>query len=295
MLAAPRIKPKPLSPVKHKRYPRVEEPIVTIGIGVLCCTAIPVPGSGKFPDTLIMVADTMGSNDYDSTDELRKIFTIPDVKLYAVSSGKMETAGEIVAAVAERLPLLPARTHGTVWKLLNEVVNGHRAERFRFDVIAPRYEMLPGKVQVQDHANVIREYQEYNVGVDLIFGTFDDNGKALLFEAGKAEESAALVRPVAFPGYYAVGSGSWLALSWLNYRGQRLGFTTRRSALHAYEAARMASATPTVNDKADVVIATASSVFILPHDQPPTPNSPLTLQDLKKLAGRYGPRGTKAL
>jgi hypothetical protein len=268
---------------------------MTVGIGVLCCSNAELK-SGERPDTIVMISDTLGSTECDSTAELRKLYSVPDVQLYAVCAGKMETAGEIVSAIVERLPHLPSRSYGQMWKLLNEVVNGHRAERFRFDVVAPRYELVPGKIQIQDHNDVVREFQEYNSGADLLVGTFDERGMAVLYDVGKMNDgSSALVRPVLFPGYYAIGTGAWNAQSWLNYRGQRLNFGVKRSALHAYEASQMAAAAPTVNENVDVVIATAKQTFLLGHDLPPPPGTPLTVADLKRMAKRYGPRSTRSL
>lgn len=267
---------------------------MTIGIGVLCCSRSDL-NEGERPDSLIMIADTMGSSEYDSTNELRKLYAQTEAGLYAVCAGNMEAAGEIVAAVVARLPELDRRTHGSFWSLLNEVVNGHRAQRFRFDVAAPRYELVPGQIQLQDHKDVIREFQDYSSGAELLIGMFDECGRAFLYDVGKVEGSSALVRPVAFPGYYAIGVGSFSALNWLNYRGQRLNFGIRRSALHIYEGCRMASSAPTVNKNTDMVIATAKRGFLLAYDRPPSADSPINLDELKRMAKKYGPKNTEAL
>jgi hypothetical protein len=197
--------------------------------------------------------------------------------------------------ISRQYTALPERSHGSIWFLLNEVVNGHRAKRFRWDVAAPRYELIPGVVRPNEWPDVIREFQQYDSGADSILGTFDDNGMAWMYYLGRVNDSAALVHPIAFPGYYAVGAGYYNASMWLNYRGQRMNFNIRRSALHAYEAAKMGAATPTVNEKIDVVIATATNEYRLPHDLPPTQNAPFTLKDLKKMARTFGPRKTDSL
>jgi len=207
----------------------------------------------------------------------------------------METAGQIVYSVATWLPGLTSRTHGSVWALLNEVVNGHRAERFRWDVVAPRYELNPSRVFPEDHKDIVREFQEYNAGAELIAGTFDETGLALMYYIGRYLESSALVHPILFPGYQAVGEGYSNAMMWLNYRGQRLNFSMRRSALHVYEARKMAAATPTVNDKIDALIATARGSFMLGHDLTTPQGSPVTLRELEKLANKFGPRNTNSV
>jgi hypothetical protein len=261
---------------------------------VLCCSNENLQ-AGERPDTIAMMADTMGSTDEDSTDELRKMHFEPEHKVYSVSAGKIETASQIVASVIERLPRLPSRTHGSIWFLLNEVVNGHRAARFRWDVLAPRYELVPGRTLAEDHHDIVGEFQQYNTGAELIFGTFDDKGMALLYYIGKYDGISGLVHPILFPGYQAIGIGYYNATMWLNHRGQRLNFSLKRSALHAYESAKMAGATPTVNDRIDVLIATAKESFMLPHDLPPPPGSPVTLKELETMAKKYGPRKTDSL
>jgi hypothetical protein len=59
------------SPI-YARYPCLLDKgaSVTIGIGVLGCSKEPLE-TGKRPDTIIMVADTMGSTPEDSTDGKR--------------------------------------------------------------------------------------------------------------------------------------------------------------------------------------------------------------------------------
>jgi len=57
--------PSPLPPRIKVLYPR----LMTIGIGVLCCSKDDLR-TGERPDTIVMMADTMGSTAEDSTDEL---------------------------------------------------------------------------------------------------------------------------------------------------------------------------------------------------------------------------------
>lgn len=61
---------------------------MTIGIGVLCSTK-PRPHVPR-PDAIVMIADTMGSTETDSTDDLHKMYVGDDVHLYAVCAGRME-------------------------------------------------------------------------------------------------------------------------------------------------------------------------------------------------------------
>ena len=67
---------------------------MTIGIGVLCSTQ-PKPHSPR-PDAIVMIADTMGSTDTDSTDDLHKMWIDDDLKLYIVGAGNLDLCGELV-------------------------------------------------------------------------------------------------------------------------------------------------------------------------------------------------------
>src|SRR5271163_292063 len=72
-------------PLKHMRY---AERSMTIGIGVLGCSSPGLIG-GERPDSIVMIADTMGSTELDSTDELRKIHSVSEAKFCAVCAGNM--------------------------------------------------------------------------------------------------------------------------------------------------------------------------------------------------------------
>jgi hypothetical protein len=147
---------------------------VTIGLGVLCCSR-PDLQSGERPDSIVMIADTLGSNEYDSTSELRKMFFEPRHDIYAVCAGNMEVAGEIMASIIARLPSLTHRDHGTFRRLLHEVVYGHRAERFMHDVSATRYEMTPKSVLPEFRRDLLNEFQQYDTGAEILIGSFDEN------------------------------------------------------------------------------------------------------------------------
>ncbi|HKW96177.1 MAG TPA: hypothetical protein VJN43_00515 [Bryobacteraceae bacterium] len=267
---------------------------MTIGIGVLCSTQ-PRPHSPR-PDAIAMFSDTMGSTDTDSTDEVHKMYCYPSERLYAVCAGKMEIAGEIFGVIQETLRgLAGPRNHGTIWRSMNRVVHGHRSEHFAFDVVNPRYAMQPGGIPQYSSADIIREWQDYDVRAELLIGTFDDDGKALLYFVGRYYENSALVHAVAFPGYQAIGTGAVNADGWLNYRHQKLSLNIRQSALHAYEARMMASRAPTVNDTIEMVVATADTGFMLSADNPYPLGCPVSLPELESLSKEYGPRNTKDL
>lgn len=232
---------------------------MTIGIGVLCSTK-PKPYKPR-PDALVMIADTMGSSEIDSTGELHKMFVLREDRIYAVCAGQMERASELVGAIHEALRGLGERTHGTVWISLSDVANAHRSEHFKYDVLLPRYSPEFGRINPLDRENVLAEWQVYSAEIELLVGTFDEEGRSLIYWIGKSYERSDLVHAVSFPGFGAIGLGSFNANMWFNQRHQKLSLSVRQSALHAYEASRMAASAPSVNEDIEILIATKERVF----------------------------------
>jgi hypothetical protein len=138
-------------------------------------------------------------------------------------------------------------------------------------------------------------WRNYDVSAQLLVGTFDDHGLGLLYFIGKMDGSAALVHLVEFPGTFAIGTGGYNATVWLNYRRQVLGMSIRQSALHAYEASRIASSAPTVNRDIEVLVATAKGGFHFSRESPNPQGCPVSLPWLVSMARRYGPRKTDPL
>jgi hypothetical protein len=144
----------------------------------------------------------------------------------------MDIAAELFYSIAENISAVPGiRNHGAIWNTLGRVVNGHRSERFMFDVAAPRYMFTPQHVPQEAMGSFLTEWQGYYVGADLLIGTFDYRGMALLYYIGRQENTSGLVHLVQLPGYCAIGAGFYNATMWLNYRGQNLGMNIKRSAL----------------------------------------------------------------
>jgi hypothetical protein len=90
---------------------------VTIGIGVLC-SSNPRPHLIR-PDGIILMADTMGSTETDSTPELHKLYVEDDV--YAVCAGKVELASEVISIFKQELKGLTSRTYGQIYEALNKL------------------------------------------------------------------------------------------------------------------------------------------------------------------------------
>lgn len=242
-----------------------------------------------------MIADTMGSTETDSSSELRKMYFEPRSGIYAVCAGNMEVAGEIVAQIIERLPKIETRNHGTFRKLLTEVVYGHRSERFRLDVSLPRYELIVGKVDPSLHSELVGDFRNYYTGAEIIIGSFHDNGMAMLYHLGSVEGTAGLVHPILFPGYVAIGAGSYNANFWLGYRRQRMSLNIDQSLLHAFEATMMASRAPSVNENTDICVVTKDQQHLFTNDIKPSRACPYSLELLRQQAEMYGPRSTEDL
>lgn len=272
----------------------VPERPMTIGIGVLCSSK-PRPHRPR-PDTIIMMADTMGSTETDSTEELHKLYAEDGKHFFAVCAGHVEMASELVSMFDQKYSELSPRTHGGIWTILNDIAHGHRAEHFSWDVIRTRYTPFPGQILESQQNKLLEEWQAYDYGLCLLLGTFNDAGMAHLYEVGAIRDEygviKGLVRPHLFPGHWAIGSGSYNATQWLNFRNQQLGLHPVQSAYHAYEAKIMASQAPTVNRNLEVVVATASGHYVLTEEHPELPGCPVSIPELKKMFKRYGPRDT---
>lgn len=273
---------------------------MTIGIGVLCSTK-PKPHEPR-PDALILIADSMGSTDTDSVDELHKLYFSESAKVHTTCAGHVEMAAEIVPIITESIPALSRRSHGNIWEAINLAVHGHRVQHFTWDVLAQRHSclrpdphgMLP--IMKSDEQNILEEWQKYHTGAELIIGTFDFAGQAYLYIVGPQYDDQGikpgLVHLHEFPGHWAIGSGAYNANFWLNYRGQTLSRSIKQSAYHAYEAKLMAARAPTVNDNIEIVVATPEASWYLTKEVPEREGCEVSLLELEHQFKRYGPQNT---
>jgi hypothetical protein len=291
----PLIRPSGPQPLKHVRYPwgSPREKLMTIGIGVLCSTQ-PKPRAPK-PDALVLVADTKVSTETDSLDELHKVFIDEESRFYGVCAGRIEKGADLIPIIKKELAELPKRSHGTFLQALNRAANNHRTQHFHYDVLGPRYMVVPGQVLDSHNGAMLDEFQAYDVGAQLLLGIFDDDGQAFLYYIGSLHNQPGLVHLFEFPGYFAIGSGSYNATFWLNNRYQTLGGNIKRSAYHAYEANRMATRAPTVNDNIELVIATASQCFHLHRECPNKDGCPVSLTELDALWESHKARDTSTI
>jgi hypothetical protein len=266
---------------------------MTIGIGVLCSTT---DRSEIIPDAIVLISDTMGSSETDSTGELHKMAFDPAHRIFAVVAGRVEIAAELFPLIRAQFATIPQgnRLHGSIWRALTMAVANHRNEHFSCDVVMTQF-AIGGQILAQEHERMMEAYRAYDTGYQMLLGTFDDDGRALLYYIGRLDGDTALVHLMEFPGYFAVGTGGYNANMWFNFRRQRLGHSIRRSALHAFEASRMASSAPTVNNDIEVAIALKDRAYYFSRAIEAPSDCPISLNELVALAEQYGPKSTEAL
>ena len=276
---------------------------MTIGIGVLYSSK-PRPHTPR-PDGVILIADTMGSTETDSMDELHKCYFDDDSKVHITCAGSVEMAAELVPMFNFNIKNLPRRSHGTITEALNIAVHGHRVQHFKWDILAQRHSPLmtdkPGYLPVigGDERNILDEWQKYDHGTHVLVGTFDDAGQSFLYLVGTQYDSdgpvPGLVHLQQFPGHACIGTGLYNAQFWLNYRQQHLGRNLKQSVYHAYEARIMAGKAPTVNENIEIIIATAERSWHLTAEHPEREGCEVSLLELKKMFDKYGPQNTFAI
>ena len=279
---------------------------MTIGIGVLCSSR-PKPHTPR-PDSLILIADTMGSSDYDSTDELHKMWLDSELGVYAVGAGTLEYCGELFSIIQNEFKLLDQetlpdghhhRTHGRINSALIKAFLHLKSQHFQWDIVWSKLGLpIIGNRSPEELANVQAEWQKFWIAAQMIIGAFDHEGQGYLYAVGQSPEengqpSPKIVQLREFPGFATIGSGSYNADFWLKFRGQVLGLNVRQSAYHAYESKQMAAKAPTVNDSIEIaVIQPDCEVFHLTMERQEVDGCPVSLPELEALYEKYGPQKT---
>lgn len=259
---------------------------MTIGIGVLASEG------KKTPDRLVLCADTLGSfGDACSTMSLHKIFAYPSANIFAVGSGDLTKASELMTKVAVGVEADGKQQYGNIYDAISIAVSRHKSARFRHEII-PQYGLIPEKGW-EDEAKKLglldkllkEEWSKYLIGCRVIIGTFAEHGSAHLFFV----HDKGTVHPVTVPGFNAIGTGANNATFWLMYRNQHLGMGLLRSAYHAYEAKLMAEKSPHVGkDDIEMIVASADKHYVLTHDNPERQGCPVSLTKLRELWDKYG-------
>jgi hypothetical protein len=207
----------------------------------------------------------------------------------------MAVCNDVGSLVKENLAKLPQRTHGPIWGVINAAVQDVLVARFHWDVLRPKYVFSPGTIFDEQRDNVTAEWQTYRPDLQMLIGTFHQNGMALLYLVNRYEGSHAWVHLCQYPGHMSIGSGAYNADFWLRFRGQHLGLNLRQSAYHAYEAKVMAAKAPTVNTNIDMVLAFADRHYILSDEKPEPEGCPFSLTELVAMYPKYGPQRTHEL
>jgi hypothetical protein len=273
---------------------------MTIGIGVLAT------GDRFKPDTVILVADTLGSyGDMYSTPGLRKMFVEADDNFFAVAADQIERASELVPMIRARLRELPRRDHGPIYDSLHHAVRDYYNQRATYEVL-PKFmltlEDWKSKKLDPDLRNTItREWHSFYFGSQLIIGTFADSGQALLYlvkgsslkEHESGPPTVEFVTSSTLPGFTAIGSGAINAEFWLGYRNHTLSCSPKRAAYHAYEAKLMAESSAYVNDVTDMLVATRGGHVHLTKQKPESGD--WSMSEFADLYKTYGPQSTEPL
>ena len=266
---------------------------MTIGIGVLCST-LPKPHKPR-PDALIMIANTMGSWDTDSTDDLHKMWINDDLQLYAVGAGTLEYCGELFAIIENEIKALSSRAHGGISGALNNAFRMLRAQHFQWDIAWSKLS-IPIIGQVASVDKVLEEWGNFRLDMEMLLGTFDDTGQAYLYTISQFKDESKVVFLYEFPGYSTIGTGGPNAQFWLNYRRQSLGLSVKQSMYHAYEAKQMAAKAPTVNEAIEIAVALPGrKSFHLTEEHGAIDGCPFSLLELNSMIKKFGTRNTNSL
>lgn len=267
---------------------------MTIGIGVLA-TSDDGRRAKLSPDTAILIADTMGSyGDADSHSRLHKVLMIPDDRLYAVIAGDIGRGAQLVPCICTFIREIPKgeRTFGKMQVAIAEGCFQYKSHLFTLMEL-PSLRLAPHtfnpnqKLDPELNEKVQGKWDEFDMGCDLVIATFDDEGRAYIFEVNAQEHA---VHNRTFPGFAAVGSGGDNALFWLSRREHTLGQLPLRAAYHAYEAKLAAEGSAHVNEHLDIVVATSTDHWFCTthkslHGEPEHPE--INIRTLKRLLKRH--------
>jgi len=233
---------------------------VTIGIGMLCGTR--QESIGPVRGTLLLCADTLatyvaGTTPITSNQNLTKIYDLPH-GFYAAFSDDYHWAGMVITHLFHNMESVDM-THDGVRDLIKIAIR----DSFDYAYSWFRGEYLRDQVGITNaeylhdeslSAGLRTEAQEawikaqYEVPAEIIVIGQTHRGP-VLYRANCREirESSE---------FFVTGSGSDLALNWLNFRSQHAYFSPQRSFFHMREAKRFAELNVTVGRNTQYVIVT---------------------------------------
>lgn len=265
---------------------------MTIGISALCTLKAP-------QDCFILASDKLGSfGDEFSTRRHAKMFVQGEHDCcFAVCAGSVENAGELVGKIVLEWRKLPERYYGGLRAGLQEAVNQYKKYRFVMDVL-PRYALGLNEdwrllaEQLGITQELLKSWNEFDIGCELLVGTFASTGQAHVYSISSLAEIESLTAP----GFSAIGSGASNAMFWLAYREQASGMSLLRSAYHVYEAKLMAEQSAHVGiDDIEMLIATPTMWYKMSDKAPTSEGCPISLTQIKELWNKFGPSTTESL
>jgi hypothetical protein len=205
---------------------------MTVGIGLLC-------EGGKY---ILLGSDTRASYGTASrNDEAGKLFDLPH-GFYVAISGEISYCEMVVSELYERMSKL-GQEQQSVEFVRNEIV------RSQLHIWRP---ICDAKL-IESHGLTLDQYHhdaslvddvrrraeqviaDLKLPVQLIIAGFHRGTPILLV----SDQCGSVCEEVS-PGIAVIGSGGFLALHWLNYRGQNLRLSLQRSFFHLCEAKQFA-------------------------------------------------------
>jgi hypothetical protein len=267
---------------------------MTIGIGVLA-TSEEARKEKRGPDTVILIADTMGSyEDVDSHSRLHKILMFPDDRVYAVVAGDVSRAAQLLPCLCSFIREISKgeRSFGKIQIAIAEGCFNYKHHLFTLFEL-PKLRLAPHtfdpnqKLEPELNEKIQAKWATFDIGCDLVIAAFDDDRRVYLFEANAQTHT---IHNRSFPGFAAVGTGGDNALFWFSRREHTLGVQPLRAAYHAYEAKLTAEGSAHVNQHLDMAVATANEHWFCTthksvHGEKEHPE--INIANLKRLLKRH--------
>src|SRR5207248_3214438 len=106
--------------------------------------------------------------------------------LFGVCAGRIDMAADLVPVIQTEFRALGLRTHGALMGALNKAAHGHRTQHFQWDVL-PNFSPIPGAVAPDQIPHIMEAWQQYETGAQIIIGTIDEHGQALMYLMARLE------------------------------------------------------------------------------------------------------------
>jgi len=225
---------------------------MTVCIGLLC-------GSGKY---ILLGSDTRGSyGNVTSNDEMGKLFDLP-ANYFGAIAGTVSYCEDIIAELHHRMKqlpdpeLAPQQVRECIRESYHQVYlesakqaleNGPRItlEQYWHDAkLAPR---------IRKQADHVLKSIEIE-GAVIVSGFYKGNPAQFVAEPDPNDHSTLRIANEITPGNAVIGSGSFAALNWLNYRKQNVHLGLAHSILHLTEAKQFAEVERTVGPFRQMVL-----------------------------------------